>query len=448
MVCFLMFSKVIVSNTLSNLRNIDNKYYVDENSFLYSKKLTPENTAGIILNNNGSNINSQARHFIKRIENNWFTKVSGSAFCQRRQNLLPELFKDENDKLIHYVYEQLKNLHKYNGKSLLAADTSIITLSNHTITNEIYGIKSKLDATNMIPRARISCITDTLTNMIISASINIKATSEPKMACNQINELKNIIDLENSIIMGDRGYDSLEMMLNIIEQKSYFIIRLKDSTFKKERKYLTGDDETVCININNSRLKNIENSEIKEKYLKKGRIKLRIIRIPLEKEEDEEPDEEYLITNLTKEMAPYDDFKELYHQRWSVETEFDRLKNIHEIENFSGRKEICIKQDFYAKILTYNMTMALKQDGERYMTRLISKNKKRRYQINISTALSLFKDILIVLLREKEEFKLNLLEFCIYEMIEDLSSSLIDPPNTERIVKDITNKFPGNIKRA
>ena len=147
-------------------------------------------------------------------------------------------------------------------------------------------------------------------------------------------------------------------------------------------------------------------------------------------------------------MAPYDDFKELYHQRWSVETEFDRLKNIHEIENFSGRKEICIKQDFYAKILTYNMTMTLKQDRKRFMTRIISKNKKRRYQINTSTALSLFKDILIVLLREKEEFKLKLLEFCIYEMIEDLSSSLIDPPNTERIVKDITNKFPGNIKRA
>ena len=33
-------------------------------------------------------------------------------------------------------------------------------------------------------------------------------------------------------------------------------------------------------------------------------------------------------------------------------------------------------------------------------------------------------------------------------MIEDLSSSLIDPPNTEIIVKDITNKIPGNIKRA
>ena len=38
-------------------KDIDKKYYVNENNFIYSKKLTPENTAGIILNNNGSNIN-------------------------------------------------------------------------------------------------------------------------------------------------------------------------------------------------------------------------------------------------------------------------------------------------------------------------------------------------------------------------------------------------------
>lgn len=447
-----MFSKVIVSNTLSNLRNIGKEYYVNQNSFSYTKKLTTENTAGIILNNNGTNINSQARHFIKRINDDWFSKVSGSSFCQRRQQLQPEVFKDENNQLIRNVYKELKHLHKYNGKTLLAADTSIITLSNHTKTKEIYGYKPKIDAENIIPRARISCITDTLTNMIVSADINVEASSEPKMAINQINELENIIDLPNSILMGDRGYDSVEMMINIIEHNSYFIIRLKDSTFKKERKNITKDDEYIWINMTKQRLKNVDNTEIKEKYLKEGRIRLRIVRVPLETDEQDEdkdkPKEEYLITNLPREMAPYEDFKELYHQRWSVETEFDRLKNIHEIENFSGRKEICIKQDFYAKILTYNMTMTLKQDGERYMTRKISKNNKRRYQINTSTALSLFKDILIVLLKETEEFKHQLLEFCTFEMIEDLSSALIDPPSTERIVKDITNKFPGNIKRA
>ncbi len=63
-------------------------------------------------------------------------------------------------------------------------------------------------------------------------------------------------------------------------------------------------------------------------------------------------------------------------------------------------------------------------------------------------ALSLFKDIFIKLLKSNNKIKEALLENLITEMIEDLSSSLIDPPNTERIVNDITNKFPGNIKRA
>ena len=161
-----MFSKVIISNTLFNLRNISKEYHVDENNFQYTKKLTAENTAGIILNNNGTNINSQTRHFIKKINEEWFSKVSGSAFSQKRQQLLPELFKDENDKLIKDVYKKLKHLDKYNGKTLLAADTSIITLSNHTTTKEKFGYKPKIDAKNIIPRARISCITDIFTTWL------------------------------------------------------------------------------------------------------------------------------------------------------------------------------------------------------------------------------------------------------------------------------------------
>ncbi|MBQ6444396.1 MAG: IS4 family transposase [Methanosphaera sp.] len=395
----------------------------------------------------GSNINSEAKSFIKRINDNWFESVTGSAFCQRRQQLCPEVFKDENMKLVHNVYSQLTYLHKYNGKTLLAGDSSIITLSNHTTTKEKYGIKSKPDAKNIVPRARIACITDTLTNMVLSADITVTKSSEPKIAANQITELNNIINLNESIFMGDRGYDALELIITLLEYKSYFIIRLKESTFKTERKNLRGKDENIMANMTKGRLKNMDNQELKEKYLKKGRIPLRIIEIPLEKE-DGTIEYEYLVTNLTKKNGTIKDFKELYNQRWSIETEFDRLKNIHEIENFSGRKEICIKQDFYAKILTYNMTMTLKQDAEKFMTRKISKNKQRRYQINTSTALTLFKDILIVLLKSTKEFKEALLENLIYEMSDDLSSSLINPPKLERIVRDITNRFPGNKKRT
>ena len=444
---FKMFSKLIVSNALSNLLNINEKYYVSPECFQYTKKLSAEYVAGTIMKNSGVNINCQVRTFIKRITGDLTEKASGSAYCQRRQQLRPDIFIDENKKVIHDVYKQLNHLDKYNGKTLLAGDSSIITLSNHTTTKEKYGTKSKIDAKNIVPRARVACITDTFTSMVLSADLEITKSSEPKIAVNQITELNNIIDLNESIFMGDRAYDALELIITLLELGTFFIIRLKESTFKKERKNLTGKDENIMANMTKGRLKNVDNPEIKEKYLKKGRIPLRIIEIPLEKE-DGTIEYEYLVTNLTKDMAPYEDFKELYHQRWGIETEFDRLKNIYQIENFSGRKEICIQQDFHAKILMYNLTMALKQDGERIKTREISKNKKRRYQINASSALTMFKELFIDLLKASPEYRESILENIIIEMTEDLSSTLTDPPITERIVKDITNRFPGNRKRA
>ena len=91
--------------------------------------------------------------------------------------------------------------------------------------------------------------------MVLSADITVTKSNEPKIAVNQINELENIINLKETIIMGDRGYDGLELIINLLEHESYFIIRLKEATFKKERQNLTGKDENILINMNKTRLK-------------------------------------------------------------------------------------------------------------------------------------------------------------------------------------------------
>ena len=49
-----------------------------------------------------------------------------------------------------------------------------------------------------------------------------------------------------------------------------------------------------------------------------------------------------------------------------IETAFDFLKNVIQIENFTARRELLIKQDFYTSILFYNISMALKQYVEYY----------------------------------------------------------------------------------
>jgi len=56
---------------------------------------------------------------------------------------------------------------------------------------------------------------------------------------------------------------------------------------------------------------------------------------------------EALVTNLPGRFD-VKDMKEMYRERWGVETEYDEVKNKVALENFSGRTERRIRQDFYA----------------------------------------------------------------------------------------------------
>ena len=86
-----------------------------------------------------------------------------------------------------------------------------------------------------------------------------------------------------------------------------------------------------------------------------GRLEIRIALVDIGKEEPE-----ILATNLTYDEFSSDDLKELYAKRWTVETGFDRLKNLIEIEDFSGTRRKIIEQDFYAHIFVYNLAIIIK----------------------------------------------------------------------------------------
>ena len=63
-----------------------------------------------------------------------------------------------------------------------------------------------------------------------------------------------------------------------------------------------------------------------------GLLNLRSIHFSLE-----DGTTEYLITNLTSEQMPVENFPDLYQLRWGVESKYRELKNRLEIENFKIR---------------------------------------------------------------------------------------------------------------
>ena len=42
-----------------------------------------------------------------------------------------------------------------------------------------------------------------------------------------------------------------------------------------------------------------------------------------------------------------EELRTLYKYRWEVETDYDRLKNVLELENFTGQRRIIIEQDVF-----------------------------------------------------------------------------------------------------
>ena len=81
-----------------------------------------------------------------------------------------------------------------------------------------------------------------------------------------------------------------------------------------------------------------------------------------------------------------------------------------EIENYSGKLEQTIKQDFYSRIYIFNLTMILRNNIQKNLER---KNKKKRekenkeYRTNINTLIGRIKNKLLDLFTsDNEEIKM------------------------------------------
>lgn len=150
----------------------------------------------------------------------------------------------------------------------------------------------------------------------------------------------------------------------------------------------SGQAETVITQTPNAQ----SLKQCAEKGLSTTPIQLRLIRVDLGHEV------EVLITNLLDQQTyPASDFKALYHLRWGVEENYKRLKQWAEIENFSGKSALSVQQDFYAKVVSTNLTAIMVNAAQKQLDQKTG-HRRHTYQINFAQALSKMKNNLIQLI--------------------------------------------------
>jgi IS4 transposase len=107
---------------------------------------------------------------------------------------------------------------------------------------------------------------------------------------------------------------------------------------------------------------------------------------------------EILCTSLlNEEQFPVTDFQELYHKRWTAEEAFKMLKKRIEIENFSGKTAVAIRQDFYAKMFAITLCSVLAFPIEERIVAEYQADETRKHsqKINRTSAVAMLQQILI-----------------------------------------------------
>jgi len=164
-------------------------------------------------------------------------------------------------------------------------------------------------------------------------------------------------------------------------------------------------------------------------FVKIGRNKVRVIKVVLDTGEIET-----LLTNLAGDF----DFKALYFIRWGIEIRFDVLKNTLEIENFSGRTETAVRQDFHIHIISSNMLAASFLEAQEIADKQRNNcGNKYEYKINIAQAASAVRDYLPMAILSNDPLRQTML---LNKMTEIIASAVIPIRPNRKVQRKRNNR--------
>jgi IS4 transposase len=363
---------------------ITNKQVIDsfrfnDTDFTRNRKLPFWKTTVLILRSWKTSIHNKLTKFFDDL-NLLDVMPTASAFCQARKKIKPELFialKDETVKFFYKNYEKSGLVKRWNGRLLWAIDGSSINIPDTQETRIKYRIQVNQFNKDGTVQALSSFLYDVLNEICINGVIN-GTKSEKNFIFNEHVKHFN----KEAINIYDRLYADYSILSFHIKEGTDFVIRCPlTNSFKVVIDFVKSDckDKIVNLKVTEGQKKFVQENKLPEE------IKVRLVKVKLNN-----GDIEVLISSLLdRERYLHSDFKWLYNKRWGIETFFDRLKNLLEIERFSSETMIGIEQDFYALIFLSTFESVLtKEDEEELNIQNYEKKLKYEYKINKSVSYS------------------------------------------------------------
>jgi hypothetical protein len=323
--------------------------------------------------------------------------VTKGALSTARSKLNPEAFKRLNTVGVTTFYRDA-DYYIWGDYRVLAVDGTRLVLPNHPSVKEEFGEHGFGPNANSKRSLAIgSMLYDVLNKVTIDAQIAPYSSSESALLQLHLDHVQ-----AGDLLLLDRGYPSFWLLFLLKAKGIEFCVRLKEDWWLKARDFAESEDKERIVNFKLPKKDRGKLSGYHE-YQQAGKeISCRLIKVELA-----DGNKEILCTSLldATEYAA-EEFDELYHCRWDEEEAYKLLKSRVEVEDFSGKTAISVKQDFHAKVFLMSLCAiyAHPVDGKVREEYRADENRKHAQKINRTNALSMTQEILIgVFLRHQLE---------------------------------------------
>ena len=375
----------------STLIYIDDIRENNPKAFTRNRKINLHNLILQMFAHKGKTQLSELLDFYKDI--NKPLDVSTVAFYNARMKFNPYALKLMSKDFLSELYDkENESFVKLNDYYVTAIDGSNFILPSTEENAGKYGRSNNniADEKDCPVMGKLSVVYDCINKCVLDSEIGEYKHSERDFASKHLKSIKEILRVP-TITIFDRGYFSMKLIDQMIEDNQKFLFRLRSNVLNRYIDLVNnGEDKTFEVTFDRAQTNDYRDDNSFRQKLMSNKYTLRIAKIPIENPNTKESTYEILLTNLTKEEFDIEALKELYHLRWNIETAYNVLKNKMKIEEFSGYRETLILQDIFTCIWLYNIIMIriIEANEENEIPRYRYKYQMKR---NVNIAIGIIK---------------------------------------------------------
>ena len=280
-----------------------------------------------------------------------------SAYCQARQKLKPELFARLNQMVVedfYRLYEADGAVKRWHGRRLLGADGTTLNLPESESLRAAFTVHCNQH--EEFVQATAVVLHDLLNDLGLQASLGpVSGEKRPLLE-----DLWAATE-ESDILVLDRNFGDYSIIAWAVLTCRDVIIRCRRQSFSVVEEFWESNKIEALVTLNVSQ--SAETKRFVREHHLPERVRVRLLKFRLPTGETE-----VLLTTLC-DLKQYRraEFYTVYGWRWSDETYYDRIKNIFEVERFSGHREEVIRQDFLGVIFLSTLESVLTKSAQQVL---------------------------------------------------------------------------------